>query len=200
MSCILGSSVALSSWKDSCALLLGSKGGAIETNTRTLAEGSATPILVLTSRVDSPVVSPDSCLDEESILDDHDLCIECASSHSFHLQNEEIPTPFENDSETVDDPSIEEPEVFKISSPTPQPERVEINAGLHVSTDKLKILLKQLEVDKLYPYQEEDDILCASTPIQCHETAQQRSKLKKCSSLKTSRTPPVTSEFRKVVR
>ena len=178
-------------------MLLGSKDDR-ETNTRIPAEGSATPILAVSPRVVSPVVSPDSCLDEESILDDQNLCIECASSYSFPIQNEEIPTPVENDSDTNDYPKTEE--LFKISSPTPQSERVEINAGLHVSTDKLKTLLKQLEVDKLYPYQEEDDILCASTPIQCHETAQQRSKLKKCSSLKTSRTPPVTSEFRKVVR
>jgi hypothetical protein len=197
MICFLGLPVAPSSWKESCAFLLGSKDD-METNTRVPSERSATPIFAVSPRVDSPLVSPDSCLDEDSILDDQDLCIECASSHSFQMQNEETPIPVVNAVETIDDPKTEE--VFKVSSPTPQPERVQINAGLHVSTDKLKTLLKQLEVDKMNPCQEEDDILSSPTPIPCHETAQKRSKLKKCSSLKTSRVPPITSELRKGVR
>ena len=149
-------------------------------------------------------MSPDSFLDEESILEDQNLCIECASSHSFQVQNEEIPTPpevMENDIEIIEDPSIKESEIIKISSQTPQPGLVEINACLHVSTDKLNSLLRQLEVDKFYPNEEEEvDILCSLTPIQCHETVKQRSNFKKCFSQKSNRTPKVTSGFKKFVR
>eukprot|EP00090_Calanus_glacialis_P046388 TRINITY_DN909_c0_g1_i10.p1 TRINITY_DN909_c0_g1~~TRINITY_DN909_c0_g1_i10.p1 ORF type:complete len:632 (-),score=221.93 TRINITY_DN909_c0_g1_i10:191-2086(-) len=209
-----GLSVAPSMWKENCALYLGSNGV-------TDQEGSATPILAASPQVDSPIVSPDSCLDQESILDDQNLCIECASAHSFQTQHGESPSLVETDDnlentvtreddtdsdisnieqiETIIEPSIAELEI-DVSSPTPEPEKVEINSGLHVSTDKLNTLLRQLEVDKLYPNQEEDDFPLSLTPIQSHDSVQERPKLRKCSSLKTSRTPPVTTGGRKIVR
>merc|ERR1719318_903502 len=64
-----GLSVAPSTWRESCALYLGSNGV-------TDQEESATPILAASPQVDSPLVSPDSCLEQESILDDQNLCIE----------------------------------------------------------------------------------------------------------------------------
>merc|ERR1719318_955715 len=209
-----GLSVAPSTWRESCALYLGSHGV-------TDQEGSATPILAASPQVDSPLVSPDSCMDEENILDDQNLCIECASAHSFptqeettslvetddFLENTETREDPDTDSdtrnieqiETIIEPSIAELEI-DVSSPTPEPEKVEINSGLHVSTDKLNTLLRQLEVDKLYPNQEDDDILLSPSPIQRHDSVHERPKLRKCSSLKTSRTPPVTPGGRKIVR
>ena len=196
-------------WNENCALYLGSN-------------DSATPILAASPQVDSPIVSPDSYLDQESNLDDQNFCIECASALSFQTQHEETPALVETDDnlenivarvkpdtdsdasnieqiQTLNLPSIAELEI-DVSSPSPEPEKVEINSGLHVSTDKLNTLLRQLEVDKLYPNQEEDDILLSPTPIQRHASVQERPKLRKCSSLKTSRTPPVTPGGRKIVR
>lgn len=168
--------MAPSMWRENCALYLGSNGV-------TDQEGSATPILAASPQVDSPIVSPDSCLGEESILDDQNLCTECALVETDdNLEN------------TVTRVEID------VSSPTPEPEKVEISSGLHVSTDKLNTLLRQLEVDKLYPNEEEDDILLSPRPIQRHDSVQERPKLRKCSSLKTSRTPPVTPGGRKIVR
>merc|ERR1719318_1125937 len=211
-----GLSVAPSTWRENCALYLGSNGV-------TDQEGSANPILAASPQVDSPLVSPDSCMDEENILDDQNLCIECASAHSFQTQEESTSLvetdDFLENTETREDPdtdsdsdtrkieqiqTIIEPSIAEletdVASPTPEPEKVEINSGLHVSTDKLNTLLRQLEVDKLYPNQEEDDILLSPRPIQCHDPVQERPKPRKCSSLKTSRTPPVTPGGRKIVR
>lgn len=179
--------MAPSMWRENCALYLGSNGV-------TDQEGSATPILAASPQVDSPIVSPDSCLGEESILDDQNLCIEYASTQTQHEESPEIVETDDNLENTVTRVEID------VSSPTPEPEKVEINSGLHVSTDKLNTLLRQLEVDKLYPNEEEDDILLSPRPIQRHDSVQERPKLRKCSSLKTSRTPPVTPGGRKIVR
>merc|ERR1719318_512713 len=169
-----GLSVAPSMWMESCALYLGSHGV-------TDQEGGATPILAASPQVDSPLVSPDSCLEQESILDDQNLSIECASVISLQKQEEESSLVETDDllenTETREEPDTDSDIVthighvetitenskaeleIDVSSPTPEPEKVEINSGLHVSTDKLNTLLRQLEVDKLYPNQEEDDIL-----------------------------------------
>lgn len=199
-------------------------------------EGCPTPILAASPQVDSPIVSPDSCLDEENLLDDQNLCIECATSHSFqstHVEAEDTPsTVLTEDSqdtkvtwveptatviETVEHASSEEViqrisekvnqsiKDPKIQSFNPEPEKVEIHSSLHVSTDKLNTLLGQLEVDKLYPNQdidcqEEEDLLSSPRPLQSQDSVQDRPKLRKCSSLKTGRTPPVTPGGRKFVR
>ena len=105
------------------------------------------------------------------------LEIPVVSPDSF-LYNE-IPTPVEaigNSCEISEAPSEEEPE------------KVEINPCLPVSTDKF-----QLEVEKLYPNHEEDDIQCFQTTIQRDDSDQEISRTKKCSSLKTSRTLAFTS-------
>jgi len=188
-------------------------------------EGSTTPILAASPHVDSPIVSPDSALDEDSILDDQNLCIECASELSFQTPDEEILIDVETDDipditiNWVEDdvegepsnievnkhtrepiePSIVETKA-QVSTLTPEPEKIEINSGLHVATDKLNTLFRQLEVDKLYPHQEEDDLVLSPTPIQRRDSVQDRPRLRKCSSLKTSRTPPVTPGGRKIVR
>ena len=93
----------------------------------TPAEETATLIFV-----ETPVVSPDTSLSDESIPDDQNLCIE---SHSFQTQYDEIPSPVEAieiSSETSEAPSVEEPE------------KEEIKQRLLVSTDQLQLEVKQL--------------------------------------------------------
>ena len=149
----------------------------------TPVEENAALIFPVIPSVKTPVVSPNSFLNDESILDDQNLCIE---SHSFQTQYNEIPSlvdAIENSSETSKVPSEEEPE------------KVEISPCLLVSTDKL-----QLEVGKLCPNHKEDDILCFQTTIKCHDSDQGRSRTMICSSLKTSRRSSFTSGGRKRVR
>jgi len=222
-----GLSVEPNGWKENCAIYLGGK----DPSQRSPEGGCATPILAVSPH-DSPLVSPDSCLDEENLLDDQNFCIECATELSYqsnHEVSKETPTTVLSEankdtelawpeptepaqpqprseevikriSETINEPSIKEPKI-KVSSP--EPEKVEINPNLHVSTDKLNTLLGQLEVDKLYPNQdkdEEEDLLASPTPIQRQDSVYEKPKLRKCSSLRTGRTPPVTPGGRKIVR
>ena len=63
------------------------------------------------------------------------------------------------------------------------PDKIEIKSGLHVSSNKLASLLSQLENDKGYPNQEEEQ----DELILSKRTKSERSRLRKSSSLKTSR-------------
>ena len=92
----------------------------------------------------------------------------------------------------------------KINTPPSPPEKVKINSSLVVSTEKLCNLLHKLESDRVYSSQdddslEEDDLLLSPVPSR-QESIDERPKLRKCSSLKNSRTPPVTPGHRKIVR
>ena len=184
-----------------------------------------TPILVANPHQDCPLLSPDSALDEESMLDDQDLCIECASEHSYSKSLLEIPTQDDGadyDIRVVSKPDINnqehdlvEGEVQKLSlkqsiaeleikdhevaSSSLEDLPIQINSSPHVPTDKLTKLLGQLEADKHYPYQEDDGLLL-SPPTHHEDIVQDRSKLRKCSSLKTSRSSPDTSGVSKLVR
>ena len=143
-----------------------------------MAEGDTIPIVAVSPDVDTPDVSPDKFLNKKSVPDDQNLC----TAHSFQAQYKEIPAPIEvieNNSETIEVPSEEEHTIITISSPTPQPEKVEINPGVHVNTNKLTALFKQLEYQNFVP---------------------ERSQITKCSSLKTRRTSPFTTGDRKCVR
>ena len=138
-----------------------------------MAEGDTIPIVAV-----SPDVSPDKFLNKKSVPDDQNLC----TAHSFQSQFKEIPAPIEvieNNSETIEVPSEEEHTILTISTPTPQPEKVKINPGLHVSANKPTALFKQLK------YQ---------------DFVQKRSQITKCSSFKTRRTSPFTTGGRKSVR
>jgi hypothetical protein len=148
-------------------------------NMMTPLEESATLIIAVCPSVETLIVSPDSFLTNESMLDDQNLCIE---SHSFQTQYNEIPIPveaIENTSKTREVPSVEEPK------------KVEINQCLLVSEGKL-----HLEVDKLYKNHEDGDILCFQTTIKCDDSELERSR----TSLETSRTSSFTSVGRKRVR
>ena len=94
----------------------------------TPAEENATLIFAVIPSVETPY----SFLNDKSILDDQNLCIE---SHSFQTQYDEIPSPVEAieiSSETSEAPSVEEPE------------KEEIKQRLLVSTDQLQLEVKQL--------------------------------------------------------
>jgi len=246
-----GLSVDPSLWKESCALYLGSS------STRTTDISTSIPSA---SPQISPLVSPDSCLEEENVLEYQNLCIECATEQSFQTRDQETPTTTisagtdqsldtrvtwgkpdpatdnlqqeisslnntENAllSHNVDaEPSKEVPieiektltaeptsirkvdklivEESKVATRNFEPQKIEINAGLHVTTEKLSSLFKQLEVDKLYPHQE-NDLMFDSTSIQLQEDPlYERPKLRKCKSLKTNKSPPETPGVKKYVR
>jgi len=246
-----GLSVDPSLWKESCALYLSSS------TTRTTDVSTSIPSV---SPQISPLVSPDSCLEEENVLEYQNLCIECATEQSFQtLEQEPQKTPttitvgtdqsldsrltwgqpdiatdslqheistnnVENaqNSRKVDaEPSIDtsEKEVpvnieeyltadpsnivvdksDEVTNGNLEPQKIEINAGLHVTTEKLSSLFKQLEVDKLYPNQE-NDLMFDSTPIQQQDPLHERPKLRKCRSLKTNKSPPDTPGVKKIVR
>jgi hypothetical protein len=143
----------------------------------TPTEESVNLIFAVCPCVETPVVSPDSFLEDESILDDQNLSIE---SHSSRTQYNDIPSPveaLENTSETSEVPGVEEPD------------KVEINP------DKC-----QLEVDKLYSNLEEDDIQCFQTTSKHHESNQESTRTTIFSSLKTSRSSSFNSGGRKRVK
>jgi len=227
-----GLSVDPSLWKESCALYLGS-------NT-TRAIETTSPLSL------SPILSPDSCLEEESVLGYQDLCIECATEQSFQTPvNRGQPVqdsdhddilehknrnaanlivaqkPFESsieDTKIIIEAGIDESKVT-IDSETEvlaklsiketgteaaiinqESEKIEINPTLHVTTEKLNALFKQLEADKFYPNQEDDDDINSPAPLELKDSVSDRPKLRKCSSLKTHRTPPGTPGSKKYVR
>jgi len=250
-----GLSVEPSLWKESCALYLGSS--ATRTTDGSTISVPTSPLVV------SPLVSPDSCLEEENVLEYQNLCIECATEQSFQTHDQEKPTSIivgtdqnhdrmvtwgkpeiasdilelkNSNAEIVEEsmevePSIkvrETSETIELSTseieaafdqehtnpssqltdkPSPKEtevaskklEKIEINADLHVSTEKLSSLFKQLEVDKLYPTQE-DDLMFDSTSIQKQDPLYERPKLRKCRSLKTNKSPPETPGVKKIVR
>jgi len=251
-----GLSVDPSLWKESCALYLGSS------TTRTTDVSTSIPSV---SPQISPLVSPDSCLEEENVLEYQNLCIECATEQSFQTleqETEKTPTttttvgtdqsldsrltwgqpdiatdglqheistinvenaqnslkveaePSKDTSEievlderekyltadpskiVVDKSYVEE---SKVATGNLEPQKIEINAGLHVTTEKLSSLFKQLEVDKLYPNQN-DELMFDSTLIQQEDPLYERPKLRKCTSLKTNKSPPETPGVKKFVR
>jgi len=198
-----------SSWKESCASFLGPTGVEV-----------GTPILAANLHQDCPLVSPDSALDEESILDDQDLCIECASEHSYSKSLQETPQDgADYDLKVVSKPDIHNQEqesvegdvqklnlkqsiaelIMKdhevtISSLEDLP--IQLDSSLQVPTDNLTKLCCQLEADKHYPNQK----VHVLAPTYQEVTVQKRFKLRKGSSLKTSRSSPDLSGVCKLVR
>ena len=86
-------------------------------------------------------------------------------------------------------------------------EKFQINSSLVVSTEKLNSLLHKLESDKAYDTQgddsledEEDRVMSPIPRTPSRESLDKPLRLRKCSSLKTSKTPPTTPGRRKIVR
>ena len=113
----------------------------------------------------------------------------------------------ESSQQTSDD--IIERLCAKLKSPADTTtEKFQINPSLVVSTEKLNNLLHKLESDKLYHTQEDDslededeeDQVMSPLPHTPRRDSSDKPRLRKCSSLKTSKTPPTTPGRRKIVR
>ena len=87
-------------------------------------------------------------------------------------------------------------------------EKFQINPSLVVSTEKLNNLLHKLESDKVYDLKgddsledlDENDRVMSPVPRTPSRESLEKPRLRKCSSLKTSKTPPTTPGRRKIVR
>ena len=88
-------------------------------------------------------------------------------------------------------------------------EKFQINPSLVVSTEKLNSLLHKLESDKVYDSQADadhsleeadEDRVMSPAPRTPTRDSLDKPRLRKCSSLKTSKTPPTTPGRRKIVR
>lgn len=62
-------------WRDTCDLYL-----------EEAISGSATPILPVSPGTETPILSPDSCLDEENHLEDQNLCLECGANRASEAE------------------------------------------------------------------------------------------------------------------
>ena len=164
--------------------------------------GAATPILAAsphqTSAECAPLVSPDSVISDTEFE-------ECRGQQQ---DNSAIETDHSPESEAEKSKLRSDDIIERISSKLETPkivEKVQINQNLVVSTEKLSNLLHKLESDKLYSNQDdtlEDEDLLVS-PMQrtwSRESTEERPKLRKCSSLKTNKTPPTSPGRRKIVR
>ena len=205
-----GMSVNPEEWKENGALYLG--GNLAAFSQKKSVEGSTNPILAVSPQVetDCPYISPDSVIGEDSLLSDQDLCIECATSHITAESPEDGPKTTKGEDESQKDLSHNQTDTLNASV---QPrtddimqrlsDRINENnkTELPVSSDKLTNLL-----DKLGPIKEdsdsneEEDISPLRLLHQNSLDVRPRPKLRKCSSLKSSSSPPRTSSQRKIVR
>ena len=104
---------------------------------------------------DSPLPSPDSCLEEDSLLEEPDLCIQCAtravveaeeklreariavrSIVDLIIENIQITSNVSENSETDN---------------TSEYQSIEVSSKIRISSNKLELLLGSLEQDKHYP-------------------------------------------------
>ena len=179
-----------------------------------------------------PLVSPDSCLDEENMLEDQDLCMECCVREAVGeelqesegedtqedleevtaLEEETAPALEEERTapaleemtalaldDTVTTPVIEEEEV---ADPALEEDEVAVSDTLKITQDRLASLLGKLDTDKHYPSSgaRPGRVSLASSSPGTRREGEERPRLRKWSSLKTSKTPPTTPGGRKIVR
>lgn len=159
----------------------------------------------------SPTVSPDSCIEEESLLEAN-LCIECATSTTLQLVErvDGVGAGSRPQSQVrleVIEESQSEGAVIKESTDVNRPgvtmEQVEINTDLLVSTEKLNTLLSKFETDKFFSIEDpncSEDTSSSQEDLNLLTIEAERRKLRKSSSLKTNRTPPTTPGHQKIVR
>jgi len=68
-------------WKDNYASLY--------LRDKSSSTGSSTPILAASPAVDTPILSPDSCLDEENLVEDQSMCVVCQAKADIELEPKE---------------------------------------------------------------------------------------------------------------
>ena len=106
-------------------------------------------------QLDSPLPSPDSCLEEDSLLEDPDLCIQCATRAV--VEAEEKLKEARIAAESIVDLIIENIHITSNVSEnsetdnTTEDQSIEVSSKLRISSDKLESLLGSLEQDKHYP-------------------------------------------------
>ena len=201
-----GISVNPEDWKENGSLYLG--GNLAAFSQKKSLEGSTSPILADSPQVetDCPYISPDSVIGDDSLFSDQDLCFQCATSHVTADTAEEEPQT----KKAVDE--ILEDEKDTLTVPVqPRTDDImqrlsdRINANnktvLPVSSEKLTNLLDKLgPIKEDSDYNEEEDISPLRLLHQNSLDVRPRPKLRKCSSLKSSSSPPRTSSQRKIVR
>ena len=106
-------------------------------------------------QLDSPLPSPDSCLEEDSLLEEPDLCIQCATRAV--VEAEEKLKEARIAAESIVDLIIENIHITSNVSEnsetynTTEDQSIEVSSKLRISSDKLESLLGSLEQDKHYP-------------------------------------------------
>ena len=222
-----GKSINPGEWRDYINERLSNEGTSTPTptspdSTHRLSEGSATPILAVSPIIDSPLISPDSLLDGQHPLADMDMfipCLECKAEAEAEAEAEaaaeaEAVAEVETDSQEVSPSQVCENKTISVSDTQDIGENVLILPGrkkLSIGETELHSLLSSLEKDRGYPGVKEIDSLDATTdtvgdisPLKPSsledESFEDRPKLRKCSSLRTGRTPPGTPGKRKIVR
>ena len=225
-----GMAVNPEEWKENSAqFYLGGKVAALRTGegsaTPILA---ASPLTTDTSPLVSPdsVISEDHDI---SMRNNLELCAECDKEQTCQKsdlnikENTDEAVRQESDSQdeifstedVVEEVSQEKSDDIikrlsaKMNSPIDNTttEKFQINSSLVVSTEKLNSLLHKLESDKTYDTQgddsledEEDRVMSPIPRTPSRESLDKPLRLRKCSSLKTSKTPPTTPGRRKIVR
>lgn len=104
----------------------------------------------------SPLLSPDSCLEDESLLEEPSLCIECATRAAVKAggEVEEKNEPLEATESKKPKMNVSTNESVEKETEiviTEEDQGIEVSPTLRISSDKLESLLGSLEQDKHYP-------------------------------------------------
>jgi len=104
----------------------------------------------------SPLLSPDSCLEDESLLEEPSLCIECATRAAVKAggEIEEKNEPLEATESKMPKMNVSTNESVEKETEiviTVEDQGIEVSPTLRISSDKLESLLGSLEQDKHYP-------------------------------------------------
>ena len=199
-----GMSVNPEEWREKGSLYLG--GNLTAFSQKKSSDGSTTPILAVSPQVETycPYISPDSVIEEESPFSD-DLWFQCAAA-SHNTAEDDRPQTKQDEDEISHDKAATltvsaQPRTDDIMQRLSDRINTSNKQKLPVSSDKLTNLL-----DKLGPIKEdsdsneEEDISPLRLLHQNSLDVRQRPKIRKCSSLKSSSSPPRTTSQRKIVR
>ena len=108
------------------------------------------------TEVVSPLLSPDSCLEDESLLEEPSLCFECATRAAVEAggEIEEKNEPLQTTESTMPKTNTSTNENVENESEiviTVEDHSIEVSPTLRISPGKLESLLGSLEQDKHYP-------------------------------------------------
>ena len=155
-----GISVRPEEWREKGALYLG---GDLPTYSGQSSEGSTTPILAVSPQVvqECPYISPDSVIEEDSLLSEQDVCFQCATSHSFH----QSPLPSPAVSGESSDISQDRPDTSNYENTR------------EISQVKSETLEEEKETTDGNQPRTDDIMLKLSERVNCHSTPDQKLKI-----------------------